>query len=172
MGFANKNVRFLYLTTALVLVVAVALLWPAPQAPHFERPEMAFQTGISRSVFSGCKLPGGTDRIHLERPYIRCSRLQSMLRQVFDPADAVNDAKLDLERGAFRFIGRTDTSRSQIVIPGIECASEGLRNALYGSSCLVMLPPVCKSFPDFDRYAKTYNTAPLNKPAHSSSSCK
>ncbi len=172
MGFASNNVRFLCLTTALVLVVLMALLWTPTRAPYFDRHDMAFQTGISRTVDPGCRLPGGTDRIHLEYPYIRCSNLQSILGKVFDPADAVNDAKLDLQRGAFRFIGRTDTSRSQIVIPGIECASEGLRNALYDSSCLVMLPPVCKSLPDFDKYAKAYNTAPLNKPPRSSSACK
>lgn len=172
MGFVNRNVRFIYLMTALVVVVLVALLWPSAQAPHFDRPKMAFQMGISRSIDPGCRLPGGTDRIHYEHPYISCSRLQSTLGKVFDPADAVNDATSDLQRGAFRFIGRTDPWRSKIVIPGIECASENLRNALYDSSCLVMLPPVCKSLPDFDKYAKTYNTAPLNKPSHGSSACK
>ena len=172
MGFVNDNVRFLYLTTALVLVVLTALLWPPARAPHFDRPPMAFQTGISRTIDPGCRLPGGTDRIPSKRPFPRCSDLQSTLRKVFDPADAVNDAMLDLQRGAFRFIGRTDTSRSKIVIPGIECASDNLRNALYDSSCLVMLPTVCQSFPGFDNYAKAYNTAPLNKPAHSSSACK
>ncbi|MEO1159210.1 MAG: hypothetical protein AAFW74_01990, partial [Pseudomonadota bacterium] len=82
MGFVNKNVRFWYLTTALVLVVLTALLWPAARAPHFDRPKMAFQTGISRSIDPGCKLPGGTGRIYLEHPYIRCSRLQSTLGKV------------------------------------------------------------------------------------------
>jgi len=160
------------LLTALTLIVLTALLWPFAQAPHFDRPEMAFQTGISRTIDPGCRLPGGTDRIHYERSQISCSHLQFMLRKVFDPADAVNDAIVDLQRGAFRFIGRTDASRSKIVIPGIECASEGLRSALYDSSCLIMLPAVCNSLPDFDKYAKAYNTAPLNKPAHSSSACK
>ena len=172
MAFANKNVRFLYLTTGLVLVVAAALLWPAPQAPHFERPEMAFQTGISRSVFSGCRLPGNAGRIQFSHNQINCPHLQSLLRKVFNPADAVNDARLDLERGAFRFIGRSAGRRSEVVIPGIEYESEGLRNALYDSTCVVVLRVQCKSFPSFDNYAKAYNTTPLNKPAHSSSACK
>lgn len=172
MGFANENVRFLYLTTALVLVVLTALLWPPARAPHFDRPEMAFQTGISRSVFSGCRLPGNAGRIQFSHNQINCPHLQSLLRKVFNPADAVNDAKLDLERGAFRFIGRSARRRSEIVIPGIEYASEGLRNALYDSTCVVVLRAQCKSFPSFDNYAKAYNTAPLNKPAHSFSDCK
>jgi hypothetical protein len=172
LGFANKNVRFLYLTTALVLVVAAALLWPAPQAPHFERPEMAFQMGISRTIDPGCRLPDGTDRVYYGHVQISCSHLQSTLGKVFNPADAVTDAKLDLERGAFRFIGRSGGQGSKIVIPGIECASEGLRNALYDSTCVVVLPAVCMSFPGFDNYAKAYNTTPLNTPAHSSSACK
>ncbi len=37
---------------------------------------------------------------------------------------------------------------------------------------LVVLRAQCKSFPSFDSYAKTCNTVPLNKLAHSSSSCK
>ncbi|MEO1161948.1 MAG: hypothetical protein AAFW74_16125, partial [Pseudomonadota bacterium] len=86
--------------------------------------------------------------------------------------DAVSDAMLDLQRGAFRFIGRTDPWRSKIVIPGIERASENLQNALYSSSCLVMLPPVCKSHPGFDKYAKAYNTAPLINPPPGSSTCE
>lgn len=172
MGFVNNNVRFLYLTAALVLVVLTALLWPSPRAPHFDRPEMAFQMGISRTIDPGCRLPDGADRINYGHVQISCSHLQSTLRKVFDPADAVNDAMLDLQRGAFRFIGRSGGSRSKIVIPGNECASEGLRNALYDSTCVVVLPAVCKSFPGFDKYAKAYNTAPLNKPVHSSSACK
>ena len=172
MGFANKNVRFLYLATALVLVVAAALLWPAPQAPHFERPEMAFQRDIPRSLNPGCSLPGGTSRSYAVPYRVNCSHLDSTLRRVFNPADAVNDARLDLERGAFRFIGRSAGRRSEVVIPGIEYASEGLRNALYDSTCVVVLRAQCKSFPSFDNYAKAYNTTPLNKPAHSSSACK
>ncbi len=172
MGFANKNVRFLYLATALVLVVAAALLWPAPQAPHFERPEMAFQRDIPRSLNPGCSLPGGTSRSYAVPYRVNCSHLDSTLRRVFNPADAVNDARLDLERGAFRFIGRSAGRRSEVVIPGIEYASERLRNALYDSTCVVVLRAQCKSFPSFDNYAKAYNTAPLSKPAHSSSTCK
>lgn len=172
MGLANKNVRFLYLTTALVLVVAAALLWPAPQAPHFERPEMAFQRDIPRSLNPGCSLPGGTSRSYAVPYRVNCSHLDSTLRRVFNPADAVNDARLDLERGAFRFIGRSAGRRSEVVIPGIEYASEGLRNALYDSTCVVVLRAQCKSFPGLDNYAKAYNTTPLNKPAHGSLSCK
>ena len=172
MGFANKNVRFLYLATALVLVVAAALLWPVPRAPHFERPEMAFQIGISRVFDPGCRLPGGSSRSYAVPYRVNCSHLDSTLRRVFNPADAVNDARLDLERGAFRFIGRSAGRRSEGVIPGIEYASERLRNALYDSTCVVVLRAQCKSFPSFDSYARAYNSAPLNKPAHSSSSCK
>jgi len=172
LGFANDNVRFLYLTTALVLVVLTALLWPPARAPHFDRPEMAFQTGISRSIDPGCRLPGNAGRVRFSHNQVNCPHLQSILRKVFNPANAVNDAKLDLERGAFRFIGRSGAPQSKVIIPGIECASKGLRNALYDSTCVVVLPAVCKLFPGFDKYAKTYNAAPLNSPAHSSSSCK
>ena len=143
-----------------MLVVAAALLWPAPQAPHFERPQMAFQRDIPRSLSPGCSLPGGTSRSYAVHYRVNCSHLESLLRKVFNPADAVNDAKSDLERGAFRFIGRSAGRRSEVVIPGIEYASEGLRNALYDSTCVVVLRTQSKVFSDLDKNAKAYKTAP------------
>lgn len=164
MGFANENVRFLYLATALVLVVLTALLWPPARAPHFERPEMAFQMGVSRSVDPGCRLPGDTGGIRFSPGRPHCPHLEAMLGKVFNPSDAVSHARLDLERGAFRFIGRSAGARSDVVIPGIGYASKGLRNALYDSTCVVVLRTQCMVFSDFDKYAKAYNTAPLNDP--------
>jgi len=117
--------------------------------------------------------PGQKSGVRFEHFGTNCRLPPSLLREIFNPAEAVSDAAMDLRGGAFRFIGRTDRVQASIVIPGIECASAKLQNSLYGSACLITMPPGCKgeNFGEFDAYARAYNTAAIIKPDQSSSLC-
>lgn len=169
---AITKVHFHCLLAALALAFLTAFIWPSKPVPHFDGPKMSFQYRTASSGPSCMARPDRNDMIIYERSRADCSKLQTALGKVFDPAEAVSDANIDLQESAFRLIGRTDKANSQILIPGIECASTGLRKALYPSACLVVVPGTCNDFPAFDAYAKAYNTAAISNSSQSSLPCK
>lgn len=167
--------RFFYVLVAMAAVLMSVSLWFSyASPPQFDGPEMAFQKGLSRSKNPGCIRPGQKTGISYPMLAPNCKFTQPVLREIFNPAEAVSHAVADLRGGAFRFIGRTHGSQSGIVIPGFECATAKLQNSLHGSACLILMPPWCKGkdLAELDTYARTYNMTAIGKSDQSSSTCK
>ncbi len=159
----------LFLFAIVVCGVAWVLVWPRGSLEPFDQPAMAASV---RAGFNLCQTRPGLPYVARAKPKMvqaqSCAVLERGLLLVLDLEKAVEDADADFRNGAFRPVGRAGVSGRGVVVPGLECASNSLRNAVYDASCLFVFPHNCT---DFDAYARSYNTSFLQRSADSDREC-
>lgn len=163
------RLNMLWALPLLAFVGFGSSMWPFNPETHFDQPQMSVhaRTGVDICVTG----PGFA--VSLPRfGRVNCTALHTRMRPVFDVAKASADADMDFHNVAYRLVGRYDQGSGQVVVPGIECASRRLRNAIEGSACLFVYPPHCMGYAEFDRYARAYNEAFLSRSVSSDPACR